>query len=149
MVWHNGVGGVTCEYGEGEGRRFVKWSPAGGVDLAAEAARPAWAVQFVRVPVVVGAGSDGDGSWMMTLPLAGENAVTNRWVGNPAFATTAIGEGLRALHDTPPVALCPFSWSAAERVADAHRRADAGQIDPGALRPLVLARLAPAAGIAA
>ena len=27
VVWRNGVGGVTCEYGEGEGRRFMKWSP--------------------------------------------------------------------------------------------------------------------------
>lgn len=67
---------------------------------------------------------------MITLPLAGENAVTKRWVGDPGAATRAIGEGLRALHDTLPVARCPFSWSPAERVADAHQRAEAGQIDP-------------------
>jgi aminoglycoside phosphotransferase len=130
VVWHNGVGGVTCEYGEGESRRFVKWSPIGSVDLAAEAARLEWAVQFVRVPVVVDTGSDGEGSWLMTLPLPGENAVAKRWVGHPASATRAIGEGLRALHDTLPVGLCPFTWSAAGRVADAHQRAEAGEIDP-------------------
>jgi kanamycin kinase len=129
-VWHNGLGGVTCEYGEGERRRFVKWSPVGSVDLAAEAARLEWAVQFVRVPVVVDTGSDADGSWLITLPLPGENAAAKRWVGDPASATRAIGEGLRALHDALPVALCPFSWSAPDRVADAHRRAEAGEIDP-------------------
>ena len=129
VVWHNGVGGVTCEYGEGDGRRFVKWSPADSVDLAAEAARLDWAGQYVRVPVVVDAGSDDECSWMMTMSLAGVNAVTGRWVADPATATRAIGEGLRALHDALPVASCPFSWAAAERVADAHQRAEAGQID--------------------
>jgi kanamycin kinase len=130
VVWQNGVGGVTCEYGQGDERRFVKWSPANSVDLAHEVARLNWAVQYVRVPVVVDAGSDGDGSWMITLPLVGDNAVTERWVADPAVATRAIGEGLRALHEALPVASCPFSWSATERVADAHRRAEVGQIDP-------------------
>ena len=129
VVWCNGVGGVTCEYGQGDQRRFVKWSPACGVDLAGEAVRLEWARQFVRVPVVVDAGSDSDGCWMVTLPLTGDNAVTRRWVADPATATRAIGEGLRALHDALPVASCPFSWSAAERVADARRRAESGQID--------------------
>jgi aminoglycoside phosphotransferase len=129
VVWLNALGGVTCEYGDGEQRRFVKWSPVGSVDLAAEAARLDWAGQFVRVPVVVDVGSDGEGSWMITLPLPGENAVTKRWVDDPASATRAIGEGLRALHETLPVALCPFSWSADERVADAHHRAKTGEID--------------------
>jgi kanamycin kinase len=67
---------------------------------------------------------------MVTLPLAGENAVTKRWVADPDAATRAIGEGLRALHDALPVASCPFSWSVTDRVAEAHRRAEAGQIDP-------------------
>jgi kanamycin kinase len=129
VVWRNGVGGITCEFGEGDARRFVKWSPPGGIDLAGEVARLDWAGRYARVPVVVDVGSDERGSWMMTLPLPGENAVTPRWVANPALATRAIGAGLRVLHDTLPVASCPFSWSAAERVADAERRAAAGQID--------------------
>jgi len=129
VVWRNEVGGVTCEYGQGAARRFVKWSPAGGADLADEAARLEWAGRYVRVPVVVDVGSDGDGSWMTTLPLTGHNAVTERWVADPATATKAIGEGLRALHDALPVASCPFTWSATERVADARRRAESGQID--------------------
>jgi len=130
VVWYNGVGGVTCEYGQGDARRFVKWLPAEGGHLADEAARLEWAGQYVRVPVVLDVGSDSDGSWMMTLPLAGDNAVTPRWVTDPTAATRAIGEGLRALHDALPVASCPFSWSAAERVADAEQRVGTGRIDP-------------------
>lgn len=78
VVWQNELGGVTCECGEGRRRRFLKWSPVGSVDLAAEAARLDWAVRFVRVPVVIDAGSDDDGAWIVTLPLPGENAVTER-----------------------------------------------------------------------
>jgi aminoglycoside phosphotransferase len=129
VVWQNGMGGVTCELGEGDARRFVKWSPAGSVDLAAEAARLDWARPYARVPVVVDRGSDDHGSWMMTLPLTGENAVTPRWVARPGVATRAIGEGLRSLHDALPVDSCPFSWSAPDRVADAERRAATGEFD--------------------
>ncbi len=130
VAWVNGMGGVTWEFGRADARRFVKWSPTGSVDLAAEAARLEWAAQYARVPVVVDAGADDTGSWMVTLPVAGENAVTDRWRADPASATRAIGEGLRALHDALPVASCPFSWAADERAADACRRASAGQIDP-------------------
>jgi len=41
----------------------------------------------------------------------------------------AIGERLRALHDTLPIADCPLSWAADERVLDARRRADSGELD--------------------
>lgn len=131
VIWCNELGGVTYECGQGAARRFVKWSPPNGVDLTDEATRLAWAGQYARVPVVVDAGSTSAGSWMMTRPLAGENAVEKRWIADPATATRAIGQGLRALHDALPVASCPFSWSAAERVADAQRRAESGHIDRG------------------
>jgi len=132
VVWRNGMGGVTYEYGADEARRFVKWSPTGGVDLAGEAARLEWAALYARVPVVIDAGSDDDGCWMVTLPVAGENAVAPRWVTDPATATRAIGEGLRALHDTLPVASCPFTWSVSDRVAEAQRRVMSGAIDRAA-----------------
>jgi kanamycin kinase len=135
-VWENELGGLTFEMGDGPARRFVKWAPAGSaLDLAAESARLAWAVAYTPVPRVVDAGTDDQGSWIVTLPVPGENAVTERWRSEPATAVRAIGAGLRALHDTLPVAACPFSWHAADRVAVAHARADARQIDPARWNP--------------
>jgi kanamycin kinase len=46
---------------------------------------------------------------------------------------TAIGAGLRALHEALPVGGCPFSWSVQDRIADARHRA--GQLDPTSWHP--------------
>jgi kanamycin kinase len=125
-VWENELGGLTFEVG---GRCFVKWAPAGsGLDLAREAARLAWAVEYVAVPRVLDQGADDDGAWLVTAALPGRSAVDPRWRAEPRTAVVAIGEGLRALHETLPVAGCPFSWAAEDRVADARRRAAEGLI---------------------
>ena len=130
-VWDNAVGGRTFELGAGERRRFVKWAPPGsGLDLAAEAARLAWAVAFTSVPRVLGQGRDAAGTWIITSPLAGTMAVTARWRAEPRTAVTAIGEGLRAMHEALPAGRCPFSWSARGRLDDARRRVALGQVDP-------------------
>jgi kanamycin kinase len=135
-VWVNATGGTTFQIGEGPGRRFVKWAPAGsGIDLAREAARLAWAGRFHPVPRVLDQGEDADGSWLVTAGLPGENAVAARWRADPARAVTAVGRGLRALHDVLPVPACPFSWAAEERVADVRRRAAAGRLDPSGWDP--------------
>ena len=43
-MWANEAGGLTFAAGEGAGRRFIKWAPAGsGLDLPGEAHRLAWA----------------------------------------------------------------------------------------------------------
>lgn len=132
-VWVNEVGGITFELGAGPDRCFVKWAPAGScLDLAAEAERMAWAGQFHPVPLVLGCGADAAGSWLVTTALPGASAVSRRWLAEPAVAVRAIGEGLRALHEALPVAACPFSWSAEDRVADARRQAAAGRLDPAA-----------------
>jgi len=133
LVWQNEAGGLTFEVEavDGAKRRFVKWAPAGsGLDLTAEAARMTWARQFHPVPQVLDHGTDVTGSWLVTAALPGGNAVTDRWTSEPATAVAAIGEGLRALHEALPVADCPFSWSATERVADARRQAAEGRLDP-------------------
>jgi kanamycin kinase len=130
VVWLNALGGVTCEYGHGADRRFVKWSPPTGPDLRHETVRLQWAVKFTPVPVVVDHGADEDGTWIVTLPVPGSNAVADRWKADPASACRSIGEGLRAFHEALPVDRCPFSWSAPERVADAERRAAASLIRP-------------------
>jgi kanamycin kinase len=126
-VWVNDVGGITFEIGADDRRRFVKWAPAGsGLDLPAEAARMRWAAGFAPVPQVLGEGSDATGSWLVTGALPGQMAVADRWTAEPHTAVTAIGQGLRALHDALPVRDCPFSWSASGRLADARRRAGLG-----------------------
>jgi kanamycin kinase len=135
-VWVNELGGITFEIGTAGRRRFVKWAPAGsGLDLAAEAARLAWAVAFTPVPHLLGQGADGAGSWLVTSALAGEMAVTARWKADPRTAVAAIGAGLRAMHEALPVHGCPFSWSAAGRIADARRRPARGLLDPARWHP--------------
>jgi aminoglycoside phosphotransferase len=128
QVWENELGGRTFEVGAGAGRCFVKWTPAGGIDLTEEAARLEWAGPYITVPRVIGQGADDAGSWLVTSPLPGQNAVTQRWRDEPAKAVTAIGAGLRAMHEAMPVATCPFSWTAQDQVADARCRAGRGQL---------------------
>jgi kanamycin kinase len=136
LVWHNEVGGLTYEIGSGPRRRFVKWTPHGsGIDLSAEAARLRWAGRFHPVPHVLGDGHDDPGSWLVTAAIAGENAIAPRWLAEPRRAAVGIGEGLRALHDALPVADCPFSWQANDRIADACSRAAAAAIDPTRWHP--------------
>jgi kanamycin kinase len=135
-VWVNELGGATFEIGTGDQRRFAKWAPAGsGLDLAAEAARMAWAVAYTPVPRLLAHGADGTGSWLVTRALPGEMAVTDRWQARPRTAVTAIGEGLRALHDALPVATCPFSWSAGDRLREVRERAARGKLDPAGWHP--------------
>lgn len=140
-VWRNELGGLTFEITTSQGRRFAKWAPAGsGIDLTAEAARLRWAAPFTPVPAVVQTGADDTGAWLLTTGLPGRSAVSARWLAEPGTAAVAIGEGLRALHDRLPVADCPFSWQAEERVARvlrADRRSDPGRwhTDHAALSP--------------
>jgi kanamycin kinase len=135
-VWENEAGGLTFAVGDGADRCFIKWTPAGsGIDLAAEADRMAWARPFHAVPEPLAQGRDEAGSWLVTAALPGDSAVSKRWKADPATAVTAIGEGLRALHEALPARRCPFTWSAADRVADARRQASDGRLDPGTWHP--------------
>jgi kanamycin kinase len=130
-VWCNEIGGVVFQLGEGEAREFLKWTPHGnGVDLSREIKRLRWAVEYIVVPRVIKQGADDEGSWFVTAGLAGTSAVDERWRREPAKAVRAIGVGLRALHDTLPVAECPFEWSAEDRVARTKEHAAAGTLDP-------------------
>jgi kanamycin kinase len=129
LAWEN-EHALTFEVGEGPERCFAKWAPAGSpLDLAAEAARMTWAVAYTPVPRVLGQGADSEGSWLVTEALPGHNAVSQRWLADPRTAVIAIGEGLRAMHDALPVAGCPFSWMAEDRIAAAERAAAAGRLD--------------------
>jgi kanamycin kinase len=134
-VWENELGGLTFEVA-GTERFFVKWAPASsGIDFGAEAARLSWAVAYTCVPRVLEQGGDETGNWLVTSAVPGETAVSDRWRAKPEVAVTAIGEGLRALHESLPVELCPFSWSAEDRVRDAKRRAALAAMDPSRWHP--------------
>lgn len=130
-VWQNEIGGITFELTDSSGeRRFVKWAPPDSpADLAREADRLRWAAPYTPVPTVLDLGSDDTGSWLVTRAMNGTSAVDPRWTADPKTAVTAIGEGLRALHETLPVASCPFSWTAEHRIAAVRHRAATGRLE--------------------
>jgi kanamycin kinase len=129
-VWRNALGGLTFRIDGGRARtRYAKWVPAGTpeIDLAGEAERLAWARRWAMVPPVLAHGADSDGTWLLTAAVPGRSAVDPRWVADPAPAATAIGRGLRRLHDGLPMSLCPFDWSVHNRLARADERIRAGE----------------------
>ncbi|MDW4572151.1 aminoglycoside 3'-phosphotransferase [Microbacterium sp. M3] len=128
-VWRNDYGGVTFAADDG---RYIKHGPRNAEStFAGEAARLAWAAPFARVPVVLEVGGDETHEWMATAALPGSSAVDRRWITDAATAVRAVGEGLRALHDTLPVDACPFDWGVPGRIANAAGR---GIRVPDALR---------------
>ena len=126
-VWDNEVAGHTFQLGSGAEREFVKVAlPHPSVNLTAEADKLAWAGPYLTVPRVLGIGRDGALTWLHTAGLPGRSAVDPQWVARPHAAVTAIGKGLRALHDRLPVEDCPYDWSVRKRLAgldEAARRA--------------------------
>jgi kanamycin kinase len=136
LLWRNELGGLTYRVTDEPTDQVIKWTAAeSGIDLDEEVRRLRWADRFTPVPHVVGWGSDGTGNWFVTEALPGNNAVDECWITDPERAVVAIGAGLRALHDTLPVADCPFSWSATERLAKITHRASAGLVDPAGWDP--------------
>ncbi|WP_258366269.1 aminoglycoside 3'-phosphotransferase [Curtobacterium sp. MCPF17_031] len=118
-VWVNSAGGTTFRIGPSPDRAeaYVKWVPPHHAPwIAAEVARLRWAGRWLTVPEVVDHGADGSGAWMTTRPVVGWSAVDPRWHDDPRTAVIAVGEGLRAMHETLPVASCPFVWSTEGRL---------------------------------
>jgi len=102
-VWVNELGGVTFRIDGGT--EYVKVAPPRWAGhLVAEAERLRWAVTYLAVPQVLGAGA----GWLHTAGLPGRSAVDPPWVAEPRTAVRAIGMGLRLLHDRLPVADFPF-----------------------------------------
>lgn len=122
-VWQNTDGGLTFR-GEDV---HVKWSPTGAADLTVEAARLAWAGERMTVPETVGHGRIESGTWLVTRTLAGTSAADARFAERPAETVRAVGAALRTLHDTLPVAECPFTWSVQDRLTTARARVDRGE----------------------
>jgi kanamycin kinase len=122
-VWENAIGGVTFRATDARGIRYIKHGPRNAeTSMAAEAERMRWASAYTPVPQVLAEGSDDTHEWLVTAGLPGRSAVDPRWTAEPATAVRAIGRGLRALHDSLPVADCPFDWGVPARVVNAAGR---------------------------
>lgn len=123
-VWQNEAGGLTFRATPASGEEFyIKWGPRQHEStMRDEAERMRWAGRLLRVPRVLSQGEDATEEWLVTAAIAGESAVHPHWVGRPEIAVRAIGEGLRALHDTLPVEDCPWAWSVESRIANAEAR---------------------------
>lgn len=116
-VWRNQVGGTTWQLGEGAGREFLKVGPAHpDFRPGAEAERLRWASCFLPVPEVLGF-TEGPEPFLHTRGLDGENAIAPRQQEHPEVVVPALGRGLRQLHESLPVADCPFTWSVTDRLA--------------------------------
>lgn len=112
LVWTNERGGTTYQ----AGARFIKWNPrTTGLDLDAERVRLQWAARYHSVPRVLDWGTNDAAQWLITSALPGTSAVTEPWLSQPLLAARAIGRGLRILHETLPIAECPFEWSPEKR----------------------------------
>lgn len=119
-VWVSGDNGATFRI-QGIPGRFVKWRPKGATgSLEEEARRLCWAHSFVPVPEVLEYGSDDSGSWLVTVALLGESAITQRWKADAETAVRVTGSALRQLHDDLPVSECPFDWSIEARRQNVH-----------------------------
>ena len=125
-VWVNQVGGTTWRTDDAAAPALhAKWAPAGsGLDLRAEAARLAWLAGRTPVPAVEALEEDDAGALLVTRTTPGRSAVDPRWLAEPVRAVTAVGRGLRALHDALPVDRCPWTWSAQDRLARVRRDVD-------------------------
>lgn len=125
-MWRNELGGVTFRVHDTETIRYVKWQPnidddsehSPDVDLALEADKLRWAGCYASVPPVIDAGRTEDGSaYLITAAIDAVSAFDRRWRAEPETAVRAIAAGLRLLHDSLPVADCP--WRGAWLPADA------------------------------
>ncbi|HEU5408731.1 MAG TPA: aminoglycoside 3'-phosphotransferase [Nitrospira sp.] len=94
----------------------MKWNPCTtGLDLELERLKLEWAIRWHPVPKVLDWGADDEAQWLVTAALPGEGAVMEPWRMRPLDAVRATARGLRMLHDTLPVADCPFDWSVEAR----------------------------------
>ncbi|MGN7966227.1 phosphotransferase [Microbacterium sp. 22179] len=119
-VWRNGIGGLTFRTDDG---RYIKWGPLDDeANMHDEAERMRWARRWITVPEVLAQGEDDAHEWLVTRAIDAFSAVDPRWDGKAEIAVPAVGRALRMLHDTLPVADCPWEWSVHWRVSNASKR---------------------------
>jgi kanamycin kinase len=127
VAYHFNPGHPTYRLRRGGRTRFLKLNPSGS-SIADEAQRLRWAAGYLPVPALIEYGSDGDYDWLLTEGLPGRDAT--RLLGEPRALVIALGEGMRALHETVPAAQCPFDFTAMVAVEHVRGRFKAGLISP-------------------
>lgn len=108
VVWANELGGLTFEL-IGVDRHFVKWAPVeSSLDLEGEAERMRWAGRYAaHVPTVLDVRRSDEGAVLITAPIPGENAVSERWKREPLIAVRAIGAVFGRCTKPSPSAIVP------------------------------------------
>ena len=100
LTWLNELGDITARLTRTEHPTvYAKWSER---DLIDEAERLSWLSNRFPSPVMADYLDEGDGSLVVTIALADESAVSERWKQKPEVAARAIGEGLARLHSLDP-----------------------------------------------
>ena len=136
VVWLNELGGTTFCIGGDNQKEYIKWvSPESPINLRTEKIKLEWAAAFTPVPKVLEYGENSEGAWLTTVGMNAQSAVSDKWITEPAIAVTAIGRGLRKMHDSLPVTECPFTWSTKERTQRAIEKITNGTKLPKDLHP--------------
>ncbi len=78
---------------------------------------------------MIDTGTDGTVDWLVTAARAGRSG-TDPALGDVRQVVVALAEGLRRLHETAPVAGCPFDFRLPAAMAHVRRRVAAGLVDP-------------------
>jgi kanamycin kinase len=110
--------------------RYLKLARHGGYPgIEREAARMAWASDFLPVPRVISTGVDEDVAWLCTRAVRGRDATDPSLMGDSNTLVRILARGLRLFHSAP-VERCPFDFRLPQALSHARARVEAGKIDP-------------------
>ncbi|KEO82754.1 aminoglycoside 3'-phosphotransferase [Tumebacillus flagellatus] len=94
---------------EGQPTRYLKMmSRLAGSDLAFEAERTRWAAQFLPAPDVLDFREEGVFEYLLMSEVPGVHAADEHFAGRAADIVPLLAAGLRRVHETLPVNLCPY-----------------------------------------
>jgi len=123
LAWDNAPNIQTWALDRPDGRRrYLKLARTGRYpSLADEEARMRWARTFLPVPQVLGAGSEDETDWLLTVGLPGTSAVAASLIAEPSLLVPALARGLRRFHEAP-IAECPFDFRVVHALGHVQKR---------------------------
>ncbi|MGJ6979192.1 phosphotransferase [Aestuariimicrobium soli] len=131
-VWQNPVIGsstwriddTSAAESGGDPVEYVKVGPPHWeFEVESDVARHRWLATHVPVPEVLSFGERDGLRFLHTRALPGRSAVSHDFPCGDEAIVRGLGQALRRFHDTVPVADCPNTWSADERLARLPRSA--------------------------